>query len=277
LCHSALAFDNKLWVMGGNDGNNLRNDVWYSTDGDSWVCATTSAPWTPRNTCVVALAGRMWILGGYDWSNRNDIWSSTDGVQWDLVTDSAGWRPRGSHASAVWAGSIWVLGGYADGPLGDVWHSYDGANWDVANDSAPWEPRMAHASLALEDRLWVLGGTGFFPDRSDVWCTDPLALEEPLTQARPVAGVCLDAFPNPFSAGVTIRLSGRAFARALVSINNAAGVEVRRLTGGAATPAGCRLRWDGRDDAGRTTPAGVYMLRLQAGGAEFSRKLVKLR
>jgi len=33
--HSALAFNGKLWIIGGNGSgeNGVRNDVWYSTDG----------------------------------------------------------------------------------------------------------------------------------------------------------------------------------------------------------------------------------------------------
>ena len=31
--HQAFAYDSKLWVLGGNDGNVIKNDIWWSADG----------------------------------------------------------------------------------------------------------------------------------------------------------------------------------------------------------------------------------------------------
>ena len=54
-------FDDKLWLMGGQKWEMTPygtldyslpigfNDVWYSSDGVSWIQATASAPWEPRS------------------------------------------------------------------------------------------------------------------------------------------------------------------------------------------------------------------------------------
>lgn len=46
----------------------------------------------------------------------------------------------------------------------------------------------------------------------------------------------------------------------------------------SSIPAGARiLRWDGRDGAGRDVAAGVYFLSLEAGGARWQGRIVRLR
>ena len=43
------------------------NDVWYSTDGTNWTCATANAAWTPRyQPQAVVYDNKMWLLGGQD-------------------------------------------------------------------------------------------------------------------------------------------------------------------------------------------------------------------
>ena len=32
-----MAFNNKLWVIGGRTGSTYTNDVWYSPDGTNWT------------------------------------------------------------------------------------------------------------------------------------------------------------------------------------------------------------------------------------------------
>ena len=41
--------------------------------------------WPARNDhSSVVFNGRLWVIGGYDGTNRlNDVWSSEDGVTWD--------------------------------------------------------------------------------------------------------------------------------------------------------------------------------------------------
>jgi hypothetical protein len=41
--HTSVVFDNKIWVIGGYNGNNLLNDIWYSSDGINWTLATNFA------------------------------------------------------------------------------------------------------------------------------------------------------------------------------------------------------------------------------------------
>jgi len=83
--------------------------------------------------------------------------------------------------------------------------------------------------------------------------------------ARLVAG------PNPARGAVMLVLAGRAPGGGRVEIHDALGRLVRRLD----VPAGlASVRWDGRDDAGRATPSGVYLVRWSSGGAVASGRVV---
>lgn len=126
--HAALAFDNKLWVMGG--GNYLptyegHNDVWSSPDGAHWTRVTEKAPWPPRIWfSAVVYKNRMWVLGG--WSNRpsanwNDVWYSSDGANWKQLNADNVWSKRHEHSAYVLDGKLWVAAGNAWPCTNDVW------------------------------------------------------------------------------------------------------------------------------------------------------------
>jgi len=174
--HTSVVLDNKMWVLGGLGSypNPYHcNDVWYSSDGINWFCATPSAEWTARGEHEsVIFNNMMWILGGYDssWNIRNDVWFSADGVYWTCATDSAQWSPRWEHTTVVFDNKIWVLGGFGIGLKNDVWYSSDGVNWIQAADSAGWRPRHGHASTVFDNKMWVLGGCiGDVNLQNDVW------------------------------------------------------------------------------------------------------------
>jgi len=84
-------------------------------------------------------------------------------------------------------------------------------------------------------------------------------------------------FPNPSPVGtdVTVPLSVPAAGPydAVVEVQDAAGQHVRTLRVTDVTPGAYGLRWDGRNDAGRSCAPGVYRVWLRAG---TTRKLVRL-
>src|SRR5690606_32492562 len=102
---SALAFDGKLWVMGGGARNPQAlptNDVWSSPDGVHWTQVTSSAPWKPRLWfSTLVYRDRMWVLGGWSEEERNfgDVWYSTDGKHWTELTADVIWSKRHEHSA----------------------------------------------------------------------------------------------------------------------------------------------------------------------------------
>ncbi len=140
--HTALVHDNKLWVIGGygqdHDSSDLdfRNDVWYTTNGSTWVQAISNADFSPRSGHTsISYGGYIWVVGGYagDGKYLNDIWRSSDGITWAKVQGDKNFGTRSDHSSVVFNKRFWVLGGYPiisyptktgfyiEGSYSDVW------------------------------------------------------------------------------------------------------------------------------------------------------------
>ena len=84
-------------------------------------------------------------------------------------------------------------------------------------------------------------------------------------------------YPNPFNGATQIGFSLAAAEHARIAIYNLAGQRVR-LVLDEQRPAGrSTVTWDGRDDAGRLAPSGVYIYAPHAQGGQRVRKLVLLR
>jgi len=84
------------------------------------------------------------------------------------------------------------------------------------------------------------------------------------------------ASPNPFSSSTALAWACAETPMSAVAIFNSSGREVRRLEPARRTPYACGTVWDGRDQAGNASPAGVYVVRA-VGRPEVGTKLVKAR
>ena len=85
------------------------------------------------------------------------------------------------------------------------------------------------------------------------------------------------AWPNPFSAGVTLSFTLPTAARVKIEVFDVTGRVVRGL-GDRALAAGPHVvSWDGRGDDGRRAAVGVYRLRVRGPGVDASRSVVRLR
>lgn len=89
---------------------------------------------------------------------------------------------------------------------------------------------------------------------------------------QPAAPCLLTAAPNPFGRSTVFAVDGARGQAELLTIYDPRGASIRTLpsVSGAYT-------WDGRDDAGRPVPAGLYLARLGDGGNAAATKVVLLR
>ncbi len=177
--HSSTVFDDKVWVIAGSSGagaNNLRSDVWFSSNGLEWKEATAEAEFPKRNVhSAVAFDNKLWIIGGYDGDFANDVWYSDDGINWTEAVANAPFSPRYSHTATVFDNKIWVIGGNSESGLkNDIWYSENGADWVQATNSAPFEKRSGHGVVVFRDKLWLAGGSfdEFFGFAEDVWLSE---------------------------------------------------------------------------------------------------------
>lgn len=86
------------------------------------------------------------------------------------------------------------------------------------------------------------------------------------------------AVPNPFNPRTRLRLDLPEAATVDLRVFDATGRCVRRLLDGVRLPSGGRdVNWDGRDDAERRLPTGLYFARLEAEGRREVRRMVLVK
>lgn len=168
--HTSVQFNNKLWVIAGNDGVN-KNDVWSSSDGgNTWDEMTSAANFSPPylHTSVV-YDGKIWVFGAD--GITNDVWNSTDGINWTEVTSSPQFSARYGYSSVIFDNKMWVIGGTDDGDIykNDVWSSTDGVNWTEATSAAPFAGRSDFGLVVFNNKIWVIGGYDDGSSRNDIW------------------------------------------------------------------------------------------------------------
>ena len=81
---------------------------------------------------------------------------------------------------------------------------------------------------------------------------------------------------NPFRGQMRFTLRASPGTPARVELFDVAGRRVRTLWEGSLAGTELELAWDGRDEAGRGTAAGLYFLRSQAGGKTATVRALKL-
>ncbi|TQV74553.1 hypothetical protein FKG94_16205, partial [Exilibacterium tricleocarpae] len=173
--HQVVEFKGKLWLVGGDDGD----DIWSSRDGVTWVQEETSAGFGPRfNHQVVVFDDKLWLVGGAVRSGLggrlNDVWSSSNGVDWTQVTPNAAFSARAGHQVVVFKNELWLVGGFAGEGKNDVWSSEDGREWAQVVTDEVFSPRFDHQVVVFKDKLWMVSGYEEFGSeaKNNVWSSE---------------------------------------------------------------------------------------------------------
>ncbi len=87
----------------------------------------------------------------------------------------------------------------------------------------------------------------------------------------------LGAFPNPFRDGLTVGYTLAETGSVALTVYDVLGREVAVLVAGEQAGGPHEARWDGRDQTGRATAAGLYVVRLRAGSTVHAETLVRIR
>ncbi|HEY3216017.1 MAG TPA: FlgD immunoglobulin-like domain containing protein [Candidatus Eisenbacteria bacterium] len=246
-------------------------------DGRSNPSCVGGCYWDVYAQHVDATGVPQWTPDGVGLSTAED-----DQEQPRLVGDGAG------GTIAVWADSRGFLtdqiyGQHLD-PLGTPQWAPDG----VALTSGGGSPRQwgpvavtdgAGGAIVVwtDNRGGACGVDGCFP--TDLYAA-PVTSSGPLAVPGPGAPALrlLAPHPNPMATTTSIGFSLPTARRLTVEIFDLTGQRVRTLASGREYPAGTHtLSWEGRTDAGRALPSGVYVLRLSTAGATERRKIVLLR
>lgn len=179
--HTAITFDNKIWVFGGS-GLGFTDDVWHSNDGINWTEALSNVPFLKRaGHTMTFFKNKLWIIGGsggnFSGGVKKDVWYSSDGLNWEEATPAAQFSKRLNHTTVVFDNKLWVIGGrsqfvFNSDVKNDVWYSSDGVNWTDATTSTPFTKRWGHTSAVFKNTIWVIGGDDYDTPKNDLWVLD---------------------------------------------------------------------------------------------------------
>jgi hypothetical protein len=291
------AVNNRLIVYGGRDGSGTFADAWALSLGVTpvWTLLTSSSPAGARygqSAAVDAANSRMLVFGGRPASGSaalNDVWamSLSGSPTWSALAPTGTPPAARDLQSAVVDPSrhrLIVYGGEDGGtPFGDVWLLSLGATpaWTALNPLGPAPPaRYAHSAAWSPqlDAMLVADGHGSGGTLNDAWSLDAYSLVGVMDRGAVEPATALDApRPNPARSVATLSFTLARAGEARLEVFDLAGRRVRVLASGSVTAGPHEARWDLRDDAGHTVPAGVYLARLTAPAATGVRRFVVLR
>ncbi|MCU0608070.1 MAG: proprotein convertase P-domain-containing protein [Candidatus Edwardsbacteria bacterium] len=166
-------------------------------------------------------------------------------------------------------------GGAVDNIIGwypDAIAPADSLRWDALdglNALGWWRLKVKDYASSYTGRLngWAL----------EIYSTGTGVAGGPVERPLPVRTELFYGRPNPLRDHTVISYQLDAPGRASLKVYNAAGQLVRTLEDGQRGAGRHSVRWDGRDDRGAAVSAGVYLYRLDAGGASRTSKLVVVR
>lgn len=183
---ASASFAGKLWVFGGQVGEKFKdgaesNEIWSTTDGETWELDREHAEWPPRTDhAAITFQDKLFLLGGgARASDGTEVWTSTDGVAW---TNALGerWGARSWQATVEHNGYLWIIGGTAPkGQQSDVWRSRDGRAWEKVPHKASWNLLLGTAAVSFQGRIWVTGQRDPQSTEGCVWSSaDGITWEE---------------------------------------------------------------------------------------------------
>ena len=93
----------------------------------------------------------------------------------------------------------------------------------------------------------------------------------------PASFILSQNYPNPFNPKTNFRIYSHKNTFINIAIYGLKGNHIRKVINKELSPGEYVMTWDGRDDLGRTTPAGIYFLSANDGHLLQTRKMVLIK
>jgi len=162
-------------------------------------------------------------------------------------TDPGEFRLVGHHGGAEWEVPYQVIGPFRHEAFDEIGHLTEN-----------------------EDVTYIL----YYRDPGQAW--DQLGSRVVSLETPPSTRIS-DIRPNPFNLQTTIEFDVSEARDLMIAVYDLVGRRVARLADRPYAAGSHEVTWHGRDEAGRQLPAGTYLIRLEGGGTEVSRKFTLMR
>jgi len=126
--------------------------------------------------------------------------------------------------------------------------------------------------------LWYVGfgHLQFYRLLQDVYPSQNLTAYEN-NKVMPASFILSQNYPNPFNPKTNFRIYSHKNTFINIAIYGLKGNHIRKIINKELSPGEYVMTWDGRDDLGRTTPAGIYFLSANDGHLLQTRKMVLIK
>ncbi|MDO9693674.1 MAG: FlgD immunoglobulin-like domain containing protein [Candidatus Latescibacteria bacterium] len=239
---------------------------------------------------AVALCGRTLLVGAY-WGGGEDdagaayVFDVATGVELRKLTAADADYEDWFGSSVALSGELAVIGASQQGystpraGLSYVFNVATGAELLRLAATGGNQNDDFGVAVGIDGGCVVVGAdkdSDLALNAGAVYVYDPIA--DPTgsgSASAPPAPFEVKANPNPFNPATEIEIALTSDCLVSARVYDAGGKLRRVLLSGAPRPAGVmRLRWDGRDDAGRALPSGVYCCEVRTGTERSACKMV---
>jgi hypothetical protein len=165
----------------------------------------------------------------------------------------------------------WFLTSFPILGEGSIAELYQGIDGLAPATGYHWRLRAASTSPYFPHTKWMAIAPSV-PSLKQFRTAD--AADDVGDAAGQISDLRIDAFPNPFHDGTTIRYALPRADEVRVSIHDVSGRLVRTLAAGQKAAGTHRVGWDGTGADGRRVASGVYWIRLNCGEEEIARDIL---
>jgi photosystem II stability/assembly factor-like uncharacterized protein len=268
----AVAPTNSKVIWAGTDDGH----VWVTTNyGTNWTDRTTGLPFrwvtrvvadpTDENIAYVTFSGLKWK------DPQPHVFRTTNqGQNWTDISSNLPDTPINAFAIDLRRPNVLFVGT----DLGAYYSTNTGQSWQYLSITLPLV--SVYDMKIHETANYLAIGT----HARSMYKLDLSLISDIESDQNPKLSQTFrlkQNYPNPFNPTTTIPYTILYQTQVKLAIYNSLGQEVKTLVNEEKPSGQYQISWDGRDNQGKLTAAGVYVYRLEAGGFSQSRQLTFLK
>ncbi|MDD2716054.1 MAG: DUF5050 domain-containing protein [Candidatus Wallbacteria bacterium] len=169
---SGLVFQNRMWILGGDNGSSLKNplnDIWYSIA----YSLNTPVDLTLPDSRITLIPNQNYSLPQTAEVQYNDGSFAERSLSWSIAA-GGGLLNGYLYTTPDLAGTVELPAGYTEnnvtvGRTLEITVTPVGAKWIQATAAAGFSTRHFHSSLYYNGQQWIIGGIAGGVYKNDVW------------------------------------------------------------------------------------------------------------